>query len=459
MPATLSNSNKRLFSSTPIVSTEMISFQKDDFGYKLEETINIIYDKITKVNSPTDKKYVSEGIEPEVIILTDLINQRLGLKVKIITDSFFNMAAILPFYSNQNHIFLNEWFRGGGLEGEENHDKLFKQLKKRKEIKGTVDIEKAKVSGVFSEFENQLYMNFKQLINNKLTVQEITAVLLHELGHGFYACEYSNRLDVNNQILASVSQEIFSKKDNKDLVYIYKELKKINEEVKESDVEDIVSGKNVIPGLTFFKVVIGSVKNNITNDKYNNSSFEQLADNFSNRFGYGRPLVSGLQKIVGYSKFTTYFMLIATTMQNIIELSNIFQLLFLTLAKPLAITFMSLLFHVFIFLVLMFFIGEGSKDYTYDNIVRRYKRVRNDLVEGLKDQSINKESVAVLINTITEIDKIILNIDLPEDLFKKVVNIVLPYHYKAKGSINEQQLMEDLISNDIFIKSAQLRSL
>ena len=297
------------------------------------------------------------------------------------------------------------------------------------------------------------------MINQKLTVQEITAVLLHELGHGFYACEYSNRLDTNNQVLANVSEEMFSKKENKDLVYIYKELKKINEDVKESDIEDIINGKNIIPSLTFFKIVIGSVKSNISNDKYNETSFEQLADNFSNRFGYGRPLVSGLQKIIGYSRGLEYALLITTTIQFLINLKDIFKILLLTIATPTATLILTLVYLIFLFLVVMFFIGEGRKDYTYDNIIRRYKRIRNDIVEELKDQSLNKESVTLITDTISEIDKVLLNMILPENVYKKITDIVLPHHYKAKGSINEQQLMEDLISNDIFIKSIQLKNL
>lgn len=459
MSAILSNTNKKLYSSNKLeVSNEMISFQNDDFGSKIEEIVNNIYNKITKVNSPTDKNYISESIDSDIVILKDLIFKRLGLKVKIITNSFFNTAAIIPFYANQNHIFLKDWYKGG-LDTEENHDKIFNKLKNRTEIKGTVDTDKVKVSGVFSEFENQLFMNFEYLIKNKLTVAEITAVILHELGHGFYACEYSNRLDSNNQVLAEVSKEIFSKKENKDLVYIYKELKKINENVSESDVEDIVSGKNIIPSLTFFKVVIGSVKSNISNDKYSESSFEQLADNFSSRFGYGRPLVSALQKLMGYSLPIQYFILIAFTIEYMRMLSIILQKLLLVITAPVASAFLSLFLTITVFLTIMFFIGEGSTDYTYDNIIKRYKRVRNDLVERLKDDSLNKESAALLTESINEIDKVVLNINIPENVFKKVVNLVVPYHYKAKGSINEQQLMEDLLSNDLFIKSIQLKNL
>lgn len=453
MSAILSNSIRKLDFSNKEVSLEMIDFQKDNFGMKLEETISVIYDKLTTTISATDKKYVSEDIAPELIILTDLIFNRLGLKVKFITDAFMLTAAIIPFYSNQNHIFLNEYYRGN--VDEDNHIKFFKKIKDRKELKGKVDTENVKVSGIFSEFENELYMNFKHLITkDKLTVQEVTAVLLHELGHGFYACEYSNRLETNNQILANMSEQLFSKKENKDLVYIYRELKKINSKITESDVEDIVSGKNIIPGLTLFKVLAGDVKNQLTNEKYNQSSFEQLADNFSNRFGYGRPLVSGLQKLTFYNKSLIYLFSILLTINYI---NDIFYII-LALASG-SVSVIILLYKVLILLVCLFVSGEGMTDYTYDNIIMRYKRIRNDLVEGLKDKNIPKETSLRITKNIEELDGILLNMSLPEGIFKKLVNLTISFHTKAKASVNEQQLMEELISNDLFIKAAQLKNI
>ena len=61
--------------------------------------------------------------------------------------------------------------------------------------------------------------------------------------------------------------------------------------------------------------------------------------------------------------------------------------------------------------------------------------------------------------SIKELDNIILNTPVPETIFKKFIDYAIPFHSKAKASISEQQLMEDLVSNDLFIKSEQLKNI
>ena len=462
MSNVLNNSGRKLFSNieNKNISTEVISYQNDDFGKQLEEVIEKIYNRLLEKDKESifsrNKKIIS--IKPETDILVKLIYDRLGLKVKFIIDDIFLPAAIVPFYANVNHILLKDSYRGELEKYDNNHKKIFKIIKDREEVKGTVNVDKAKVSGIFSEFENLLYMNFHQLIiTNKLSVQETTAVILHELGHGFYACEYSNRLEETNQVLSNCLKELFNDKDKKDLVYIYKEIKKVNDNINESDIDDIVNGKNIIPGFKLFKLIVGSVETQLRNKKYNESSFEQLADNFSNRFGYGRFLVSALQKLTGYNKTIAYFSLIRST------IDQIWVIVELIIAIIVPSTIINKIFAIVISLINLIYIyyssGEYGKDYSYDNINRRYIRVRNDLVEVLKSDNIDKEVKSNILKSLDDIDNAIKSSPIFESFITKILNTVFSFNRNAKSSINEQQLMEDLVSNDLFIKSEKLKTI
>ena len=80
------------------VSTEVINFQNDDFGIKLEETITVIQNKLFEQREKSSLfNKVKVSIKPETDILTKLIFDRLGLKVKFIINDFFIPAAIMPF--------------------------------------------------------------------------------------------------------------------------------------------------------------------------------------------------------------------------------------------------------------------------------------------------------------------------------------------------------------------------
>ncbi len=454
----LENKSTSLNSSINI-STEVINFQNDDFGIKLEETITVIQNKLfeQKEKSSLFNK-VKVSIKPETDILTKLIFDRLGLKVRFIINDFFLPAAIMPFYLNENHIFLKDLYKEGYIHTDSSHKDIFNKIKKKPIVEGTVNVEKAKVGGIFSEYENDLFMNFENLIlSNNLTPQEVTAVLLHELGHGFYACEYSNRLEENNQILINSLEQLFTKKDKSDLTYVYKEIKKVNDKVSESDIDGLVNGERLIPGLKLFKIISGTVTSQLTNKKYNETSFEQLADNFSSRFGYNKPLVSALQKLTGYTPFLAYLILFLKTYEQ----ARVLFLLLFVISSPMAV-FLKILQSIYFLLLIgyiFYYEGEGGKDYTYDNLKIRYKRIRNDLVERLKSEKISKESNNYIINNIKELDNIILNTPVPETIFKKIIDYVIPFNSKAKASISEQQLMEDLVANDLFIKSQQLKNI
>ncbi len=434
-----------------IISLEMIDYQDDKFGIKLEA---ILTDLHTKMKDSTYKanKDVRDSIEVE--LLKKAIFDRLGIKVKVITNSI--LAAVLPFYPTTHHIFLHDFWRGNvDIPDQE------KLLRESNNKVGFVDLKKVKLGGVFSEYENTLYMNFSQLFFQfNLSVQETVAVMFHELGHIFEVCEYSDRLNTNNQILAQIAKDLSKNKKEKNISYIFKNLKHINEEVTEADVEKIINGTKIVAGYTWFKVVMGSVSQQLRESKYDETSFEQLADNFATRFQYGRPLVTGLDKIM-----IEYFSPERVRAARIFSMiMNAFGSLYLTvgiIGTAFAGMFPLTLLLIFFFWLILLASGEKNKDYTYDELRVRYARIRNEYVGMIKNMNLaddeTKIQVKEILDNIHTIDGIMEDVEQYKSIFNILGNLFFKSNRDALSSIKEQQLLESLAFNDLFVKSAQLQ--
>lgn len=339
------------------VALEMIDIQDSSFGQQLEKTVESIRIGILQGDYNTYEAVMRSG---HIKTIEQQIFARTGLRVETIISQ--DPAAILSFFINKHSIFIKPYFRGMDFNIKEQQEIIDKAHDK----KGSVDLKKAKVSGIFSEYNNKLFINFHALINEyRLSSQEIVAIILHELGHAFYMCEFSDRLETTNQVLANVAKELLSKKE-KNLTYIYKELKSIDDTVTDKTIDDIVNGNGVIAGYKLFRTILNSVISQVADAKYDETSFEQLADHFPSKFGYGRPLITALDKMHIYfdnpEKSESYntFNFITSTMQL---LFTAMLLIGAIISGPI----MSV-FAVLYISILMRILGEDMKDYTYDQL-------------------------------------------------------------------------------------------
>lgn len=428
-----------------IAAFEHIDRQTDDFPKRVESLVGLLMEEIRS------KDLYEKNLDgtPYVVKLQKAIKDRLGILVKIRTSSHF--ACILPYYSNRNHIFLSDFFRGNVHITEQS-----KLLKSQEGKKGTVNIHKAVVTGIFSEYEHPLFMNFGLMMKyTDMTAAEITAVMLHELGHAFNACYYSDRTDRTNQVLASIGQRIANRQGAGDIDYIHKEVSKFTEGVKKEEIDQILNGPKVVAGLLWFKLVIGAVKNQLRSDRYNDTAYEELSDSFAGRFGYSRALMTGLDKLSAHGvekhpsalkfSYLLEFMVMIAVAAGCVAL----------LISPGAFL-MGAYFSLFS-LFMAYTGGEEFQDYTYDKLKDRYTRIRQDLVEQLKDKSLNQAVVKGMLADIKVMDDIIKETYTHRGLVNRFSNLVFSSNREALASIEAQKLLETLASNDLFVASANLR--
>ncbi len=435
-----------LYAPSSIFANETIATQTDTFGARLESIFTMIAEGF---ESHALKKASDLVDDPRLKQLEKLVYDRLKLKIRLIPNEPM-AAAVLPFYSSKNHIFLPEFVRGNLNIREQ--DKLLRQFDQRQ---GSVNLEKATVAGIFSEYEHPLYLNLEVLIKHlNLTAGEVTAVLLHELGHAFYACYYADRTDTTNQVLASIARRLIKHNEQGDVDYVYAELTKINDEVTKDQVDKMLNGPRIIAGATWFKTIVGTVRSQMLNDTYTESAFEQRADNFAARFGYGKQLVLGLDKLSAVDPGKSRSLRIFLNMSYLVSVVALASLIFGLLAT--GSVFLGLLFVAYKYLFLSIY-REDAQDHTYDGLKQRYLRVRQDAIDQLKQMTLDKDKTREILAAIATIDAVIKDTSIFKSIGTTVANFLFSGSRKASQSIEDQQLLEAMASNDLFIQSAELR--
>ena len=434
---------------------EEIAFQPEHkVGSLLEEQVKTIYEKIKDGWHDFEIEKCDEVKAIEKIVFNEF-----GLRIQINASSQ-NPAAIIPFHLNENAILMDDYFKGTGFLKEQEFLK-----NKSKTKSGWVDENKIKLGGIFSEYINTVFMNFNMLYEMlKRNVRRTVAVFLHEIGHGFYACAYTNRMDETNQIISAAMRKVVEAKENK-VEVLYKEFKDKGMEIRKETLQGLTSKDPIALGKTAFDLTNEVVYSQMTSSKYNETSFEQLADNFAARLGYGKELVEALENLTPFGvRFNYLFMMYVSAMNSWNIVNNILNCVFYFLNltnKDRMFNIMEffqvfkvirvLLYSVVMLAYMVYTSGEAGKDYTYDDLVKRYNRVRNQMIEMIKKKQLSKAQANNVIRSIEQIGELIKGCSAYRGPLDFLFNTFNPKDRRAKSSIERQQAIEDLMSNPLFV--------
>jgi hypothetical protein len=445
----LNNLKARHHLSSFNIAMESIDFQRDSFGSQIEAILFEI-EKFIR-DSTYDSMHLRTVLQDHEMVhmLSDLFMKRLGLNV-VIAIKPGEMGSMSYYVVNSNHV-LNKPYRRGVVDAEL-QDRILKLVKERK---GRIDLQNAHVDGVFSEFKNFLEIDLVGLfLNADFTIPEVTAIILHELGHAFNYYALADRLETTNQILASLSKEIRGGNNTEKRHLLFKDLTK-QFGIKDSSFDDLLSEtNNTIIGVRLFDMYIKCVKSQLPNAKYDETSSEALADNFASRFGYGRQLVLALDK--GTQKFpekNTFVATCTTFYQFITDVALPGLMIIGSFIGGIGI--FGVLVAVF-YSVLLVMSGEQHQDYTYDNLKMRYQRIRQQYIEMLKTSQLKKEEMREVIDNIHFIDSVIKGTQIYRDLFNRLSNFIFPSSRGTVQSVELQYLLEELSTNGLFLRSAEL---
>lgn len=429
-----------------VIAQEIIDHQDNSFGIQIESIVTKIKETLEKRNYEEVNFLYSE--------LTKLVFSRLGIKIKLVTNGGLAYTQPVAPEFAKGHALVENWLKDWYQV--EDYDKIIKELSGKK---GFVDLQKAKVGGIFSKYEHEVGINFNDLLfTYKMTPPEVTAIILHELGHDFTYYEFIDRLESTNQVLANIGKHMLTHDSDKNLEYVFNELKSINDEVTKEQVEKILTGPKAVSGAYLFKAVIGITKSQLMNDKYNETSSEQLADSFAARFGYGRQIVLALDKLHGiyipeknqFIRIMSYFM---SAWHLVSMLVGIIVSIFVAVSIP----------GILVFSLMLFFgirnAAEDRANYTYDDLRTRYKRIRNEYIDKLKDSQLSNNEIKDILENVKQVDAIIEKTSEYRSLFNLLGNFIFSEGSKTRIAVDEQKMMEQLAFNDLFFKAAELKTL
>ena len=287
----------------------------------------------------------------------------------------------------------------------------------------------------------------------KLTAREAADVFMHEVGHAFVAYELAFNTIQTNQILLALHKSLVAK-DQKLFEYSLKLTEKrigpssgvYNELKEETDT-------NVVTTVVMAKIQEKRVSE-LGTAAYDKTTYEALADNFATRMGLGRELVTSLEKIhrlYGSPEYSGETRFIYNMIQ--ITVATYFMLLGAVLGSVLL-----MIAGAPLFFLITWTVSDGAEyQNVYDKLKIRYKRVREQLISRLKVKSLAPELVKNILEDLKVLDKIIDQAGEFNSILNVVGNIIYPSNWVLSSRKNAQRLLEELASNDLFIKAAQLR--
>lgn len=438
------------------IASEMIEYQDRSFGskitYAFEQALNIINDSPNIKPNALLKELKEKASISLDEYLANVIKERTNISVQVKLYSGIP-GAIMVFPFSRNNVLLKERIRDSYYLRNEK-----KILMESVGSKGSVDLKAGKVSGIFETYIHTLYLDLNILFRiYRLSAEEVTAIIMHEIGHAFTYYEYSNRLASTNELLAQLSNDMHNgdlKEDKR--VYIFTEIAK-NLELSEKEKSELYnSSDSLILGSNIFRLYFKQLKNLHNMTKYDETNSEALADNFAVRQGYAKQLVTALDKFYTYTEYKSDVI-------SLLVLTYEFVLTFILAPAMITAAFLNtpVLGGFFFLFYLTIFIVDGDltfKDMTYDVLKQRYTRIRQGLVGMLKSDDLDKEQVSNILEGLSEIDDIINDTKDFTTLKEKVMRIISPFSRRIAGDMERQQLLEEMGNNDLFVESARILS-
>lgn len=450
-----------------VETLEAIDYQRnDEFGPQLEEVIG---EFVQMVKKNTSSKYIEGNKE-----LKDKFNRvvlaRTGINAYLITDQA--LAATMPNIYNPNSILASEEL-AEALKGDY-HSLMGSGLLYNKPAGfkiGTVDYRNGKLGGWFSEQPVPVFINFKELVNfYKLTVPEITAVIMHELGHDFEGAAMVTRINTSNQLLSDAVSRINDIAPERRQEFIYQEFNKLNKTITREDIEGLQSKNPIVLGVSAFRALVSSVKSLSNSAEHDVTTYEALSDSFAVRYGYGEHLASGLDKMLNspLRSFTQqYFALLrAYAVFNLVW--AILKLIKTAMtmqqegaSAAIKLVLRSLLKWTPYIIMSIRFVNserESTRDMTYDLDKDRFIRIRNDLINSLKDPQIDVKTRKAVLEQIKFTDEVISRSTNFRGYLGRLALLVSPSDKAVYNAIKAQQEMEKMVANDIFVSASKIKA-
>lgn len=445
-----------LFDGSLELSNEMMvnennwSMIKSGFHEELTSVIKFIVETETPRSFYRDKENQKK--------ITDVIKKHTGINVVISAE--YKCFAMMPPDLNKNHTLIDSIFR-------QYYDN--KELKKQKgTIEAFVDIKNFKIGGAFKDVKVELFLDPAMMWDTShayrvaLTPAEVSAVILHEVGHMFsYFALAAHTYSINLPMLGTLNR-IANTPDTEKVEIILKEWNDSDNTLTKVDVKELAGKDKQVIVTALVSNQVKDTKTLMKQREYEEVNAEHLADKFAVRCGAGAEITTALNKMfvvygtrqtrgtIGYlfNEFIAGFTLFMCTGWVVGAVATF---------NPITTPIMLMLGGLGIFKVLVQNTNTGGG--TYDTDIDRFGRMRNDMVSMLKDKEIDKAVGKRIREGIATIDKVVSKYKENKSIIGMLGDMVIGSHRRLLSQTEFYRELEKLSANNLFVAAYDLRNL
>ena len=423
------------------IAAESIDFQsKDNFAQMV-----VFAKRIFAYKNAIDAQK-SQELEDLVAFIRKVTRMNVTINMKF-DDTGISSVRIENI--NKNNPLMDDFRR---MLMEQDQDRFIGMLK-NKISEGSVNVAEATIDGVYKLVPVRVNWSFKHITYAALSAEEAVAVLLHELGHVFnYFCTMS-MLVRQNLVVAAALKANSDKPDEKIYRHRIEVIASAAGLSKETASElgavrkaEVVQAVLLADNLEEIRSVKGL-------ENYDQVYNEAMADHFAMRYGAGPYLASALEKSNRTSVFYSggFFLFIQTMVLVRFSVGMMLGTAALFTGAAAAGLFIASIATLTLWLA-----GDKYRQFEYDDLSIRYKRMRNQMVELLKHKALSNEEKQEALDALAQLDDIVDKAIEYKSPLIAISNFVFSSNRNVKRMIDLEHQIEEFISNQLFVNAAKL---
>lgn len=445
------------------VSQEAISFQKEEKFFKelvsISEDLKVTVDKVYRekarrkkeentndtvvVKAPVSFDDVSDDVRTDyedrfVKTISDFTF--MDVTFQISSEPYANAYIEFPKVTRGHPLLMEAWRWERELY--KDGEAVVSRAKEFVNV-GWVDLEKAQVHGVYRKINSKIVISEGLVM--QMTPSEIAAVILHEVGHGFYYFVSIGHMVTRSFALAAIAEATLNISDNnRKVALLSKARKDMDLNVLDPEYASQIKSKEELQ-----VVLINCDKQRIRSeygcDLYDLRGFEYLADQFAARQGASVHLATGLKKLYNVNDSTAF---------------GTFRYIIFELIKLIYIIFASILtWGALLIVVILVGVCNNPLTSVYDDPKRRIINIRQQLIEAIKDKTNSKNRKLALLADIDVIDEVMSDMHSRLTWYEFIFVNLVPSNRKEWNQLLLQKELEKLAYNDLFRVSSKLSTL
>ena len=424
------------------VGNEVIAYQDGKTARLMTEC----FESIMTAGVFTDRAIAESGLSK---ILLDQMG--LSVEIAVVDSSAVNACVAVPDIDRNNPLINDwerKWFRNGDLAA------IQKFVNGK--FNGLVDRENARVGGDFSKLTVPMYITRGLLASPEYTPGEKAAVIGHECGHIFtYFERMVDTLTSNYAALSSVERILNTARpeDRIEILREYDSALGVSIPDKENTVR-LEKGEAI-----YVHVVAETIKQRRNEEGdlvYSYRGFEQSSDQFTTRHGFGRDLVTALDKIHRSSFYNSSYVSWPTHIAvQVIKVTGYLLVLDLQLRALFIQKLLGAAFNLFALILPL--LADRPMNKSYDEPFARAERIRREMIGQLKDKNLLPAKRRQIVEDIEIITETMKGVEDKRPVMEAVWAYIVPAGRDSRAKMEYQQMIERLANNDLFTKSAKLK--